>query len=262
MYASVDDILVAAFAIAKKWSVIISVARASYVMSHMVIVCGAGISASAGIPTYRDADDGLWNVNDMKKICVKGNHFAKESIDFYNAFRALLGTVNPSVVHQFLAALQQKYGEQRVRIFTQNVDDLLERAGCTVTHLHGSAVHGRCTSCNAVRRIGYATMDEEAMCACGGKMRNDVVFYGEPGNYEEMIGELIDLRAEDVFVLMGTSCQACCADAIVKPLRYTKIYVNPRVEEGVDVSQYTCVLQKKAEDCVGELESLLDSFMH
>ena len=59
-------------------------------------------------------------------------------------------------MHYAIAELQRRYPGQ-IWNLTQNVDDLLERAGCDeVIHLHGTLRELRCESCGHVWDVGYA----------------------------------------------------------------------------------------------------------
>jgi len=230
-------------------------------MSKVVIVCGAGLSALSGIPTYRDNinNNGLWNINDMKKICTKGNEFTKESIDFYNNFRKLLKNINPSKSHYELARLQNLYGSDKFIIFTQNIDDLLERAGCTeVKHIHGKVCELRCENCNNIKNIGYNEIKEKYCEYCNKRYRNNIVFYGEKGNYQELLETILDMNEQkDIFVLLGTSCEAINIDMIIKPLKYKKIYINPIIEKNININQYYKVYLDKFENILNDFNKLL-----
>lgn len=100
------------------------------------ILSGAGISAESGLPTFRDKD-GLWQNFDWKRLASAAAFYEnpKEVLDFYNARRRHLLSVEPNHAHIALAELEKYHN---VSIITQNVDDLHERAGSTnVIHLHG-----------------------------------------------------------------------------------------------------------------------------
>jgi len=225
-------------------------------LNKLVIVCGAGISLSAGIPTYRSQGNTEWNIADMKSICNKGTEFAKESLDFYNSFRSRLEDVHPSIVHRTIADLQSTFGKDRVKVYTQNIDDLLEKAGCEeVTHVHGTARQARCVSCGHIRD-GVEHLYED-YCVCGGRLRNNIVFYGEKGNYEGMIGTLLDMEKDDVFMLIGTSGQAINIDEIVRFTDCFKVYVNPVVEPSTNMNKYNTILLQKCEDCVDTLKQIV-----
>ena len=97
---------------------------------------GAGMSAESGISTFRDSN-GLWENYRVEDVATPEG-FARNPemvLDFYNQRRRELQHAQPNAGHIGLAELEAKYD---VRIITQNVDNLHERAGSThVIHLHG-----------------------------------------------------------------------------------------------------------------------------
>jgi NAD-dependent deacetylase len=101
--------------------------------------------------------------------------------------------------------MKQKY-PHLVEVITQNVDDLLERAQCNeVLHLHGFLPQLRCMTCKKIVNIEYAKQDtHNSTCACAGKMRPNIVFFGEPAPQYETLHKLLD---EDcgLLVIIGTS---------------------------------------------------------
>ena len=103
---------------------------------RIVVLSGAGISADSGLKTFRDSD-GLWEGHRVDQVATP-EAFARNPqlvIDFYNARRRQLLEAQPNAAHHALARLADHYD---VRIVTQNVDDLHERAGSRqVLHLHG-----------------------------------------------------------------------------------------------------------------------------
>ena len=111
-------------------------------MEKIVVLTGAGISAESGISTFRDSD-GLWEHYRVEDVAT---HEAYERnpelvLDFYNQRRRQLFAAQPNEAHRQLVRLEQRYD---VRIVTQNIDDLHERAGSShVLHLHGELTKGR-----------------------------------------------------------------------------------------------------------------------
>ena len=105
-------------------------------MKKIVVLTGAGISAESGISTFRDAN-GLWENHDIMEVASIDGWYKNPALvlEFYNQRRAQLKEVEPNSAHQFLVDLEKDYD---VRIITQNVDNLHERAGSsTIIHLHG-----------------------------------------------------------------------------------------------------------------------------
>ena len=102
----------------------------------LVVLSGAGISRESGLKTFRDGD-GLWEGHDVMQVATPEAWRADPELvlEFYNQRRRQLDEVEPNAAHLALAQLE---GVFDVRIVTQNVDDLHERAGSThVLHLHG-----------------------------------------------------------------------------------------------------------------------------
>lgn len=97
---------------------------------------GAGVSAESGITTFRDAG-GLWEQYPVMQVASADGFRADPALvhKFYNERRHQLVNVEPNVAHRLIADLQKDFD---VRVITQNVDDLHERAGSrNVLHLHG-----------------------------------------------------------------------------------------------------------------------------
>jgi hypothetical protein len=90
---------------------------------------------------------------------------------------------NPNPAHIALAELEAQL-PGRYFLCTQNVDDLHERAGSrNLIHMHGELAKARCErECGrppVEDRAIYASLDEVGRCACGGRMRPHIVFFGE-----------------------------------------------------------------------------------
>ena len=103
----------------------------------MVVFSGAGLSAESGLPTFRAAD-GLWEQQRIEDVATPEGfrRDPKLVLDFYAQRLKACQAAAPNPAHLAIAGLQQLY---EVVNFTQNIDDLLERAGCTrVHHVHGS----------------------------------------------------------------------------------------------------------------------------
>lgn len=178
-------------------------------MKHLTVLTGAGISKASGLSTFRDKD-GLWqNYDVMQLASIQGYRRDREKVlDFYNARRQNLLTVEPNHAHRVLAELEKDY---QVSIITQNVDDLHERAGSThVLHLHGEL--RKCTSSNNPndpKCIVEKPLDEPILigekAADGSQLRPFIVFFGE--NVPNITVAKKIVREADIFVVIGTSLQ-------------------------------------------------------
>jgi len=117
----------------------------------IMILSGAGLSAQSGIKTFRD-HDGLWENYDVMQVCsTQGWEEDRELVTrFYNARRHDIHDKEPNRAHLALATLERKY-PKKIYNLTQNVDNLLEKAGCKeVIHLHGTLTDLRCEECGHV----------------------------------------------------------------------------------------------------------------
>ena len=120
-------------------------------MATILFISGAGLSAESGLRTFRDTD-GLWEEYEVMEVCSTQGFLAdrQKVLDFYDDRRRDLHDKKPNEAHFMMARLKKEFGDE-IAILTQNVDDLLERAGCTdVVHLHGTLTDLRCEACGEV----------------------------------------------------------------------------------------------------------------
>ena len=206
------------------------------------MLTGAGISAESGIPTFRDALPGLWS------------HFRPEELATPEAFerdpefvwrwyeerRQRVARAEPNAGH--LALARMEYLLPALTLVTQNVDGLHQRAGSRNVHeYHGSLMRDRCTveGTGAARAPGDSTLPR---CArCGGLLRPDVVWFGEPIPEAPMRAANAAAASCDVFLSIGTSSVVYPAAGLVGTARdagATIIEVNPGrtdISDEVDV---------------------------
>ena len=176
-------------------------------MKHIMLLSGAGLSAPSGLKTFRD-NDGLWEEYDVMEVCSASGfrRNPKKVLDFYDMRRTQLGNVEPNHAHKVIANLKKQYGEQ-LFVITQNVDDLLERAGCyDVVHLHGFLPELRCMNCKHIFNIGYETIADKICPQCQSKkLRHNIVMFEEQAPEYTTLHNL--LQQTDMFISIGTSGQ-------------------------------------------------------
>ena len=185
----------------------------------LVVLTGAGMSAESGISTFRDSG-GLWENYRVEDVATPEG-FAQNPelvLDFYNQRRRELLTTHPNAGHIGLAELEKDFD---VRIITQNIDNLHERAGSTqVIHLHGELMK----SCS-VRDLNtpYAIDPEHPdlhigdLAPDGAQLRPFIVWFGEPvPMIEPAIREVED---SDIFVIIGTSLNVYPAAGLLNYVR-------------------------------------------
>ena len=209
---------------------------------NVVVLSGAGISAESGVPTFRDAN-GLWEGHDIMAVATpEGFHRDPVLVHrFYDARRRALGSVEPNAAHRALARWQAS-GVDEITLVTQNVDDLHERAGSEVLHMHGELRRARCLDCAQVHRwhgdlgtdgdgVDARSLDADSLddgradsarpsarCPdCGGGLRPHIVWFGEmPFGLERIEAALA--RAS-LFVAIGTSGEVYPAAGFVDAAR-------------------------------------------
>ena len=190
-------------------------------ISNIVILTGAGISAESGLATFR-GPDGLWEGHRVEDVATP-EAFARDPAlvqAFYDARRARLAGVEPNPAHAALARLDAEWPGELL-IVTQNVDDLHERAGAQrVLHMHGELKSAWCLACDARVRWEADLGDQPPCphCGRGGRLRPDIVWFGEMPYEMERIDDAL-MRA-DLFVSIGTSGAVYPAAGFVQTARY------------------------------------------
>ncbi len=84
-----------------------------------------GMSAESGVPTFRDAQTGLWSNCRPEDLADEGAYRQRPGWvwDWYIQRREQLGGIKPNAGHIALAEFQQRHPE-RLTLMTQNVDQL------------------------------------------------------------------------------------------------------------------------------------------
>lgn len=202
-------------------------------MNRVVVLTGAGISAESGLQTFRGGD-GLWEGHRIEDVATPEAWAANPDLvlDFYNQRRRAVRAAAANAAHKALVELERAYD---VRIVTQNVDDLHERAGSTqVLHLHGEIVLARSTrDPSLVHHLGDRDIQLGDLCEVGSQLRPHIVWFGE---MVPAMDEAVELVAKaDVLLVVGTSLQVYPAAGLVfeAPRRARRIVVNPEVPDGV-----------------------------
>jgi NAD-dependent deacetylase len=178
---------------------------------RITVLSGAGISAESGVPTFRDDKNGLWAKFDPYELSsTQGWLRNPERVWGWYLWRHyLVATVEPNPGHLAVAAWQD---HAEVSVVTQNVDDLHERAGSSpVHHLHGSLFEFRCDTCGLPYTGELPEMTEPALEVeppthdCGGLIRPDIVWFGEPLPEEPWQRAVEATTSADLLVVVGTS---------------------------------------------------------
>jgi NAD-dependent deacetylase len=172
-------------------------------MKKLVVLTGAGMSAESGIRTFRD-NNGMWEEYDVMEVAsIEGWEKNPELVlRFYNERRKQMFTCEPNTGHRLLAEAEKNYD---VRIVTQNIDNLHEKAGSTrVLHLHGELDKARSsTHPSYVITIGDKEIHLGDKCPKGGQLRPYIVWFGEEVPAIEEAIRLVEKA--DILCIIGTS---------------------------------------------------------
>lgn len=176
--------------------------------SRFAVLTGAGISAESGLATFR-GPDGLWEGHRVEDVATP-EAFARDPElvwRFYNARRKAARTAEPNAGHLALARLEAS--GRRVRVLTQNVDGLHQRAGSRkVTELHGSLWRVRCAVCGETTTEQPLELPILPYCSyCKGLLRPDIVWFGEMLDPADLYAAERALTECEVFLVIGTSAQ-------------------------------------------------------
>ena len=147
---------------------------------QLVVLSGAGMSAESGIATFRGAD-GLWEGHRVEEVAsLRGIAANPELVmDFYNQRRRqVVGRQRPTRGTWLWPGWNPIFD---VKIVTQNVDDLHERAGSTqVMHLHGEIRKARSTSNpELVLDVLGTELNMGDLGPDGAQLRPHIVWFGE-----------------------------------------------------------------------------------
>ena len=180
----------------------------------VVVLSGAGLSVESGLPSYRGAG-GLWENKSFEELATPEAWLAdsRQVLRFYNERRDQLRKVSPNAAHRALVDLESRYD---VRIITQNVDDLHERAGSScVLHLHGELMKGRSEKnpeCQV--DLGVRNIEPGDRAPDGERLRPAVVWFGEIVPHIDTAEEWV--KDADIFLVVGTSLQVYPAAGLLQ----------------------------------------------
>lgn len=218
---------------------------------RFVVLTGAGISTSSGIPDYRDSE----GVRRGKAPMMYQEFLATPQARRRYWARAMLGwprvrIAEPNKAHLALATLQQR--QQISGLITQNVDTLHDQAGSLdVIELHGSLHRVLCLDCqqrserdviqqlmegqnpylagvDAVQAPDGDTLLDPAFeerfqvpnCPhCGGqRLKPDVVFFGENVAQDTAAKAMAAVEHAEGLLVVGSSLMAYSAFRLCKAM--------------------------------------------
>ena len=180
--------------------------RALKKSTSVAVLTGAGISAESGVPTFRGAE-GLWKKFRAEELATVEAFMDNPSLvwEWYLYRRELMSDVEPNAGHFSLVEMERHYPD--FTLITQNVDGLHRRAGSkNVLELHGNIARNKCFNCNRPYEGKISLEDGDLpRCDCGGKIRPDVVWFGEMLPENAINGAFDACGRAQLFLSVGTS---------------------------------------------------------
>lgn len=173
----------------------------------IAVLTGAGVSAESGVPTFREAQTGLWARYAPEDLATPQAFSRNPRMvwEWYQWRRQLVTEAVPNAGHLALAAMERRV--PTLRVLTQNVDGLHQRAGSSqVVELHGNLFEDRCFREGVVLDRVVESEEPPPRCPhCGGPVRPGVVWFGEPLPASAILEAEKICRAADFLLVVGTS---------------------------------------------------------
>ena len=173
----------------------------------VTVFTGAGVSAESGVPTFRDAQTGLWTQFQPEEIATPRAFLRNPRLvwEWYEWRRELVAEAKPNEGHLALAEMEALWPQ--FHLVTQNVDGLHQQAGSrNVIELHGNITRTKCFNEGDSVSSWKETGDVPPKCPnCGGLLRPDVVWFEEALPETEMRRAADAAKHCDVFLSIGTS---------------------------------------------------------
>jgi NAD-dependent deacetylase len=222
---------------------------------RVVVLSGAGMSAESGVPTFRDAQTGLWAKFRPEQLATEEAFRAQPQMvwDWYELRRGMVAKVEPNAGHRAIAAFQQRH-PGRLVVVTQNVDGLHQRAGSPeVLALHGNIMEDQWLDAPRPCCTAAAPLPERPpRCAsCGNLRRPAVVWFGEMLPARELAAAQAAAADCDLMLVVGTSGVVYPAAGLARATRGKVVIVNPHASELDDAAD--AVLRGTAATVLPEL---------
>ena len=229
--------------------------------SKVVVLTGAGISAESGVPTFR-GKGGLWKKFRPEELATFDAFMANPVLvwEWYEYRRKIIREISPNPGHLALVEFQRFFED--FALITQNVDGLHQRVGSVdVIELHGNIARNKCINCEAKYEILEDLKDEiPPLCPCGGKIRPDVVWFGETLP-EEALRRASALSSKcDLFFSIGTSAVVHPAASLPLLAKRNGAYLVEINVERTEISFISDeILLGKAGEVLPQLVELLET---
>ncbi len=203
---------------------------------RIAVLTGAGMSAESGVPTFRDAQTGLWAKFDPQQLATEEAYRADPAMvwQWYVFRREMIAKVQPNAGHRALAEFAQRH-PGRLTLITQNVDGLHQRAGsagcagAAREHCRGPVAACGAGLLPAAGHLVAGHVRRAARC-CGNLRRPAVVWFGEALPAPAFAGAERAAQDCDLMLVVGTSGVVYPAAGLARMARGKVAVVNPEAD--------------------------------
>lgn len=204
------------------------------------VLTGAGISAESGVPTFR-GKDGLSMWKGMPFEVISSARMVREDLDevwaWFDYRRGRLEECRPNPGHVALAEWEKRF--DRFTLVTQNVDGLHRAAGSTeIIELHGNINRAYCINCGERHEISGVPHTPDSCRECGGRLRPDIVLFGEMLPLGALERAEAKARECEIFFTIGTSALVYPAAALPAIAKRSGAYIVEVNREETDISNF------------------------
>ncbi|MDY6037502.1 MAG: NAD-dependent protein deacylase [Eubacterium sp.] len=209
----------------------------------IVFFGGAGVSTESNIPDFR-SESGIYHARNAygyspESIVSADFYFNKNEV-FYKFYKENLvyADAEPNDAHKALAKLE-KEGKISA-VVTQNIDGLHQKAGnSNVFELHGSVARNYCEKCGKFYDLEYIMNENNCRkgvpyCSCSGRIKPDVVLFGEMLNDEVIAGAIKAISEADLLIVGGTSLAVYPAAGLINYYRGKDLVLINKTETPFD----------------------------
>ena len=226
---------------------------------HVCVLTGSGISAESGVPTFREAQTGLWEQYDPHELATPEAFQRDPALiwRWYRWRRELVAGVEPNTGHHALVTLAGLVPQ--MTLITQNVDGLHQRAGSDgVIEFHGNLFEDRCFAEGCIVDDTDMSVDVPVCPGCGGMLRPGVVWFGEAISEAAMHAAATAVSGCDLFFSIGTSALVWPAAGLAEAARQQGARVVEINLDATPLSSHTdFCLQGKSGSLLSELVDCL-----
>jgi NAD-dependent deacetylase len=214
----------------------------------VLVLTGAGMSAESGIPTFREAQTGLW-ANYRPEELATPEAFRQHPARvwrWYEQRRAGVRAARPHAGHHALVELAAML--PAVHIVTQNVDGLHQQAGSRdVVELHGNILRSKCSVSHRPISSKWLTDAEgeppPSPWVRGAFARPDVVWFGET----------LPQAAFDSAVRIAGNCRFCFSvgtTSLVQPAAGLPLLAARNGAALVEINPQETPLSRQSDQCI------------